>query len=273
MLLFLPQHHLLPSAAGPSSQTKVHGLWALFIRLALGFSVNLDGSAQLPTVDASVAPYRGLEAFPTSMVGYGYTTTNSGLIGRLAHACSPGYRFSSWCPPYFLAERSIRELFQGPSKRGLGVVPYRYAVASFARPRAHLLSHGDSTVRPRGQIAEVFMTIIPACDPTADLSLEGAFSDAPTRVICRLNAESCALLVGGSVGEKSAAQFEEGTESGYSMRQTCGEDTNCSQMSPLAPFSAPMPSALFEEASDQSPGLVLIQDSLAPVSSSRVLAA
>ena len=85
-------------------------------------------------------------------------------------------------------------------------------------------------------MAEVFMTIIPACDPTPNLSLVGPFSDAPNRVICKLNAESCPLLVGGSEKEKSATQFEECAVSGYSMRQTCGEDTNCPSDKPAGPF-------------------------------------
>ena len=85
-------------------------------------------------------------------------------------------------------------------------------------------------------MAKVSMTIIPTCDPTADLSLVGAFSDAPTRVIGKLNAESGPLLVGGSVEKNSAAQFEECAVSGYSLRQTCEEDTNCPSEKPAGPF-------------------------------------
>ena len=174
MLSSLPQHHPLTIAADPLNQFKVHGPWASFIRFALGFSIDLGGYAPLPAVDASAAPCRGLEAFPTTMVGYGYTTTNSGSIGRLTHAGIPFYRFNSWCPPYFLADRSIRGLFEGPSKRGLDRVACSYSCASLEKTRAHLLTHGNSTGRPRGRMAEVPMTIIPARDPTADLSLSDA---------------------------------------------------------------------------------------------------
>ena len=80
VLLSLPQRHLLPISAGPLNQFKVHGPWASFIRLALRSSIDSGGCVPPPAVDAGTAPCRGLEALPTTMVWYGYTTTNGGSI-------------------------------------------------------------------------------------------------------------------------------------------------------------------------------------------------
>ena len=120
-------------------------------------------------------------------------------------------------------------------------------------------------------MAEVSMTIIPAWDPTADLSLVGAFSDAPTRVIGKLTAESDPLLVGYSVGEKLAAQFEECAVSGYSLRQTCGEDTNCPSGKPTGPFLCTHAFCAIRGGL-RSVAQVLMQVSLVPISRSMVLA-
>ena len=111
VLLSPPHRHLLPIVAVPLNRFKVHGPWASFIRLALRSNIDLGGCAPPPTVDAGTAPCRGPEALPTTMVWYGYTTTNSGSIGRLTHADIPFYRTNSWCPPYFLANHIIRGLF------------------------------------------------------------------------------------------------------------------------------------------------------------------
>ena len=80
------------------------------------------------------------------------------------------------------------------------------------------------------------MTIIPTCEPATDHSLGGVFSNTLTRVTCRLGAEYGPFLVGGCVGELSAAQFGEGLVHGNSWRLTGGEAVRCLSERPADPF-------------------------------------
>ena len=135
------QRPTIPNDAGPLTHFRVHEPGASFVRSALGVSnIVMDGSAPLPAVGASAAPCRGLKALPTTTLGYGCTPTNNGSPGGLTHAGNPFYCFSSWCPPYFLADRSIRGLSGGPSKRRPDLVDCDYIDVAFARPLAHLLT-------------------------------------------------------------------------------------------------------------------------------------
>ena len=156
MLSSLPQHHPFPIAADPLNQLKVLCPRASFTCYALWFGIiYLEGSAPIPTVNASEAPDRGLEAVPTTMVGYGYTTTSSGPSEGLNQEGNPFDPFSSWRPPYLFAFHSIRGVFEGPSKWGLDSITCSFACVTFAGPRARPLAQGNSTGGPRGRVARV----------------------------------------------------------------------------------------------------------------------
>ena len=154
MLSSLPQHHPSPIAADPVNRRKMLCPRASFTCYALWFGIIwLDGSAPNPTVNASEAPDRGLEAVPTAMVGYGYTTTNSGPSEGLIQEGNPFDYFSSWHPPYFLTVHSIRGVFEGPSKWGLDSITCSFPCVTFVGPKACPLAQGNSTGGPRGRAA------------------------------------------------------------------------------------------------------------------------
>ena len=156
MLSSLPQHHPFPIAADPLNQLKVLCPRASFTCYASWFGIiYLDGSALIPTVNASEAPDRGLEAVPTTMVGYCYTTTSSGPSEGLIQEGNPFDPFSSWRPPYLFAFHSIRGVFEGPSKWGLDSITCSFACVTFAGPRARPLAQGNSTGGLRGRVARV----------------------------------------------------------------------------------------------------------------------
>ena len=154
MLSSLPQHHPSTIAADPVNQRKILCPRASFTCYALWFGIiYLDGAAPIPTMNASDAPSRGLEAFPTAMVGYGYTTTSGGPSEGLIQEGNPFDPFSSWRPPYLFAFHSIRGVFEGPSKWGIDSITCSFACVTFAGPRARPLAQGNSTGGPRGRVA------------------------------------------------------------------------------------------------------------------------